>query len=217
MSERKGPGLWFTRAAYFDAPTSRLIEVTLLNADVEAGRGSLVARVLSSLTVVSDDHNATHWCGFGLDVAVPEKWRLVKTLIQPGDVSFRFRFVTPRDPVDARTTRQTREAVVRRLGMAGLWYQGPEHYFRQRGQIREVKLSPEETGGHAGVLARGGEIGPPLKIAMGLLRRRCDLLWLCPHDNAVYHVLTLGPTDDPVDPQTFCVRCCQWPGGEAGA
>jgi hypothetical protein len=218
LSELHGVGRWqgFVReesenervvhAAHFDSPSLRLIEVIVTEAGDAASGKSLRAQLLGNLAVTSKAELAREFRAFGLDVAVPAGFRLVKTDVKPADVTFEFD-----EALEGSTTRASgASATLRRLGMAASWAPADKSQLlaAQAPTLTFKKALTCQKFGHSALLAEGKEVHPRLLNWLGLGRRGQALLWHCEATNAIYSITTAYPKRTPVAVEAFSMPCC---------
>ncbi len=132
------------RAACYDRATRRLLEAVLAlegsadDADTPSGSASWVETLLREIRVVGPAESVHHLQAFGVRVAWPRGWRLLRTRIQPADAAFTLAPVEPSPKSLPRTGEQPRSSAVappppppassrvtlRRRGMADAWFDG---------------------------------------------------------------------------------------------
>ncbi|MEX0746222.1 MAG: hypothetical protein WD118_11525 [Phycisphaeraceae bacterium] len=197
-------GEMLVRAARFDAATHRLIEAALLlKRDAPADR-ELLLDVLDSVEVVDRPEVAQRWEAFDLALFLPPGLRLRQAEVKPMDVALRFRgYDADADKYDRREVR------VRRMGMADAWFKDAERMLKKADWKLEYDLHYPQHNGHPAVLGVCQELGKGWQRWRGKLRRRRDLVWQCPTENAVYQVTTFSPVDQDVEPDALDVSCCR--------
>lgn len=193
-----------TRAARFDEPTCELVEMMILTRRDDPAEADLAATLLENLEVTCPAQEATRWCAFGVDLVTPEDWRLSATDVKPADVRFDFEQAGPREDKPGPGV-----AMVRRMGMAASWYKDAQTFLRKRAKKVRFEFEPAQACGHAATRAIGREPGTRLQRWARRLRRREDLIWHCPVEDAVYHVSTLSKPAAPIEPDAFILCCCR--------
>ena len=206
LHRRFEDGTVLTRAMRYFEPYERLIELTLNWHSQREGEADLPGAVMRDCRLAEAAVGAKHWRAFGLDFRLPEleatvrrgdRPRVLKPFsvrAEPGDTEFRFASEVQkkggkeggREPGGSRTV----EVWVRRLGMAGVWYEG------DAGEVlrtREPRIDFEVVQESGGVAAASVEAGPRVKRWVGRLRHRRDRLWLDRGSDAVLWVTTLSP------------------------
>ncbi|MEX0887607.1 MAG: hypothetical protein WD009_14340, partial [Phycisphaeraceae bacterium] len=208
LRRRVEAGHIMTRALRYDPSTARLLEAVVLNPEAdeagdevgnEAGNeaGSGVTALLTRIEIVCRGQEATRWRAFDLEVESPPGWRLDQVQVNPADTSLRFK---PRGK-DGHKQRNAAglevvgpELVVRRMGMARNWYEGPEALMRKAlGRDVDFEMAAAHHPPHSAVRATSREPGTPLQRWAGRLRSREDVVWQCERENAVYQVTRLSP------------------------
>ena len=206
-------GRRMTRAARFDAPTSRLLELVLIqHADAEDQETDLAERLAARFVAVEEGGEegaegeggasdaASRTRLFGLDVLTPPGLELVAATSRPGDVTFRWQRPAGRG-------RSPVEALVRRVGMADAWLPRVDGDLTRwlEAQHRRGRFTFDQGIGGV-VTAESLEPGPRLRKWARRLRRRHDRLWLDPAANAVLHVTTLDWPRHPLEPEALSVE-----------
>ncbi|MEX0655240.1 MAG: hypothetical protein WD534_18790 [Phycisphaeraceae bacterium] len=192
------------RAARFDLPTHRLIETALLIGREGADQRALLTELLSELEVVCRAEDATQWQAFDIHLTTPAGFRLRQAKVKPMHASLRF---TGHDEAKNRPDR--REARIRRIAMAQTWYKGAESMLREEDWRLAFDHRPTRVGQHVATRSTCQERGKRWQRYTGKLRQRCDLTWACERENAVYHVTTLSPRGQDVEPEDFTISCCR--------
>ena len=201
--EREGERV--VHAVQFDAPSKRLIEAIVTETGDAASGKSQRAKVLGQLDVTSKAEHAREFWAFGLRVAVPAGFRLVKTDVKPADVCFEF------DQALEGTSRASgASATIRRLGMAASWMPADlsQLFVRHAKTLRLGDASPMRQLEHSGISAEGKEVHPRLLNWLGLGRRGEARMWHCDASNAVYSIATVYPKRRPVAGSAFTMTCC---------
>jgi hypothetical protein len=198
-------GLVTTRAARFDAKTSRLLEA-IVSTTVDEPRGDeLVGRLLEAMRVVCRAEAAQRWCAFDVSVALPPDFRLSSTTVNPADVTLHFEAVDPEDGHELGAG-----VTIRRMGMVADWYAGNAEALIRR-DARKVEFesfAAFELHGHPATEAVGREPAPPLRRVLGRERECRVLLWHCEPENALYRVTTSCPPTRRIRARDFDVDCC---------
>jgi hypothetical protein len=179
----------------YDAPSSRLIEVQISGCTTHADQHT-TRRILDRLVVREPAAECRSWRAFGIAARTPVGFSLIEAQVRPADV--RLRFSRPAAPLVA-------EAEVRRLGMAGAWFDGDLRGLLAK-HLGPGALEHAESRVHHGHPAASGEAWE--KVArferwLGRARRRRGLAFAVASENAVYLVTTLSPVAEPLEPRAF--------------
>lgn len=192
-------------AARFDSRTLRLVEVIVTESGDESLSKSRRARLLNSVEVTATASQALNVRAFGLAVAMPVGFRLVKASVKPADVTFEFA------ELSGPHSRQTgKTATVHRMGMAAAWAPAQKQQLLAREAPHAVLGACQELtrGGHAAWAAQGHEKRPRLLNWLGLGRKSEVLLWHCEAHNAIYSVTTTYLKQRPLGVATISTACC---------
>jgi len=204
FSPASGRARRLTRAARFDAKSSRLIEVVL---DDEAD-SELLHDLLAGLVVTGPADTARRFLAFGLDLTIPEGFQLTATRIQPADAALTFS--TQRD---AKEPDKHPTLTVRRRAMADVWFDGNLRRQLQAHAPRAVMdFTDDDTETfppHAATSARWNVPGPRYQRLLNLHRVAVACAWLCPEDQAVYDVVAVGPAKLPPTFDGLTLNCGQ--------
>ncbi len=193
-------------AAHFDANTLRLIEVIATESGDESAGKSQRARLFGSIEVTSKAEHATGFRAFGLNVAVPAGFRLVKAAVKPGDVAFEFAELSGNHAQPSGVC-----ATVHRMGMAATWAPADMRALLRREsprlKLRDIQTASRE--GHPAWSAPGTEVQPRIRKLLGLGRQGEALLWHCESQNALYSIATVYPKRRPLGTSAFSTTCCE--------
>jgi hypothetical protein len=197
-----------TRAGRFDRARHRWIELVI--AWPTGYDETLETGLLRSFDTADPRDERVRWRAFGLDVQTGRDWELSAAVVNPADVSLRFRC--------GRS-----EAVARRLGMPHIWYNNdPERFLTaeltpKKGPPPELKFAATSHRDHRGCRCDSLEPGQRAGRLLGRLRQRRDLVWECGRAHAVFQLTTFSPPKTPVQPAEFVIRCCGKTAGHAPA
>jgi len=183
-----------TRAGLYDQRHDRWVEMVLTwpgSVEVELERA-----VLGSFRSANLPDGAHRYRAFGIDLTAPAAWVLEHAQVLPADLTMRFR--SPRGRAQVRRVKMVRE--LRAGGLDGL-------VRRELGTATAV-VEPATYRGHEARRATGRERAFTWRWVTAGLRRRTQLLWVCPQRDWMYSVATESRRRDPVAPETFTVRCC---------
>lgn len=177
-----------TRAVRYDHGAGRWVEITLTWP--EGLERQCEQQILDSFRMQAPAE-PQHWQAFQLSVTAPAGWTLERARVKPADVSFRF-------------GHGRQKALVRRRGMADVWFDGDLRAFlRQHVPERIQDVETRTCASREAVFGTSREPGTRLKRVLKRLRRRKDLVWLDSEARALIQVTTLAPQQDPLEPDMF--------------
>lgn len=181
-----------TRAARFDTPTSRLIEVVL----DDDQNSSLLQDLLTQLVVTRPGNTAQRTHAFGLDLIIPPGFQLNDTRIQPADAALTFS--THRS---AKDPDKHPSLTVRRRAMADVWFDGDlRRLLKQHAPRAAMDFAEDDAHAlapHPVATAAWNVPGPRFHRLLNLHRVAVASAWFCPEEQAVYDVVGVGPAKSP--------------------
>lgn len=194
------PGRRTVRAVRYDVDSDRLLEAVVLEGDEAAEPGGDAAGLLRRIEAVCPPESSRRWRAFQLDVRLPEGWRLSDARVLPTDVTF--------TAVPVNADAAAAETRIRRRGMAEAWYHGDhERYLREQLDPAAVVLDRTAVAGWPAVMASSDASPSRARRWLGRGRERCDLVWLCPPENALYQVTSVARTGHALHPRLVGVPC----------
>ena len=220
-----GPDHTLLRAARYDPPTRRLLEIVLapaasspptsssprrdLGADPEA-----LASFFLGLQVVGPA-DLPRLSAFGIQAAWPGGWRLARAQVRPADVTLTLTPVGDDSPTTIETSAKTPRSAfppaavtLRRRGLANLWFDGDLlHWLSQQAKLAKVHIEPDSASpDHPRIRTLRGRwdvAGPRYRRLLGRHRVAQARVWHDPDDDAVYSISVRSPARRPVSLEGF--------------
>jgi len=196
------------RVLHYHADDNVLLQVTLSLDGIREDTHRQARGLLSALTVAENPDRATHWRAFGLDCRLPAACVLRHAKVHPMDVRFEFDLMPERKHGFARPG----SVVLRRLGMAGDWYEGDLlAYARRRttGLRSEIRMEAGSTPPVCRVTTRVKAPGFPGKF--GAKHTEILRLWHNPATNSLFELtLTHVPQSEAVLSEIHVDGVAEW-------
>lgn len=172
------------RAVRYDADAQVLLQVTLTLDGIREDTNRQTRTILNGLSVAEHPDRASHWRAFGMDCRLPPGWALRGAKVHPMDVTLRFEV----NPNRKRRSADPGTVTIRRLGMAGDWFDGDlEAYARRRTTGLRSRIGMDEScSGGCRVVTRVRKSG-----AAGVLRLKGSetlKIWHDPETNSLFEL-----------------------------
>lgn len=199
------------RAARYDKPTDRLIEVVLDVDPHDPADAALAEQVLGGLRVVGKAEDAQRLQAFGINADLSEGWRLHRTAVQPADVTLVFVPQKARRPAEPHHPLP-RSVTLRRRALTDVWFRGDWRTLFQHDEPKaDIAVAdpaePEEVPGHPAATATWDVPGPRYQKIIRRHQVATSLAWLCPREKAIYQMTAVGPAKDPAKLAGFMLAC----------
>jgi hypothetical protein len=183
------------RAVRYDATQARLLELTL-SARGLAAPEVLMHRLLDGLVASEPGHFALS--AFGLCVSGPCELSLASASVRAMDARI------------GLSVGASSRVLLRRLGAADVWFSGDYRAWLAKNEpgVEELSYAATVISGHPGLATTGVERGPLLQRVLRRLPSSQSLVWLCPHDNALYLVSARLAPGSTFELASLRVACC---------
>jgi len=181
-----------TRAGIHDPIHRRWVELAIIWPDKLDQ--PLEQDLLSAFEVLDDRGGATRWRAFGIDAQAPPGWRLAQAEVKPAAATMHF--------AQGNHCR----AIVRRYGLTDAWYHGDPQKVIQRDVKRPDRciFEPAIYRGRGACVAHSDETPGLWQRLTHRGRYRTDWVWpVKPDGDRLYHVTTIGPRREMIEPSSF--------------